>query len=100
MRTIGRILLKLMIGIVQIPLTVIYFIFSFLGGALSGIGYICGVIIFIATLIFWIFGVLDAWWHVLVGMGIAAGVAFGPVMINELGGEAILKLKGLLASID
>ena len=39
-KTIGRLPLKALIKIIQVPLTVIYFVLSFFGSVISGMGWL------------------------------------------------------------
>ena len=39
-KTLGKILMKTFIWLIQIPLTVIYFILSFFGSVISGLGWL------------------------------------------------------------
>jgi len=94
-----RLLLRIMIGIIQIPLTILYFVISLIGGILSGAGWIAGVIVFMITGICWLFGQFDVWYQPLVGIGIACILAFGPVFATDVGSSLVLKIKGLLHTI-
>jgi len=94
-----KLLLKIIFGIIQIPLTIVYFVLNIIGGILAGTGWIVGVIVFIITGICWLFGQFNAWYQPLIGIMIAGVVAFIPAMVTDLGGSAILKIKEILHSV-
>jgi len=94
-----KLLLKIIFGIIQIPLTIVYFVLNIIGGILAGAGWIVGVIVFIITGICWLFGQFNAWYQPLIGIMIAGVVAFIPAMVTDLGGSAILKIKEILHSV-
>ena len=94
-----RLLLKIIVGIIQVPLTILYFVLNLIGGVLSGAGWIFGVIVFMITGICWLFGQFDVWYQPMIGIGIAGIIAFMPAVITEFGGSLILKIKGLLHSV-
>jgi len=94
-----KILLKIIIAMVQIPLTLLYFVLNLIGGAFSCIGWIAGIVVFIITGICWLFGQFDAWYQPLFGVAIAGVLAFGPMFVTDVGGSAVLKIKGLLHMI-
>lgn len=91
--------MKLIIAMIQIPLTLLYFILNLVGSVLAGTGWIIGILVFIITAVCWLFGQFNAWYQPLIGIMIAGAVAFVPVMITDIGGSAILKIKGILHSV-
>ena len=96
MKRIGKALLKAFIFVIQIPLTVVYFVFSFLGGLISGAGWIFGTVVFGVTIILWIFGQFDTWYQIAVALGISAALVWAPGFITEFVGEGIMFLKRAL----
>ena len=95
-KSIGKFVLRILIKMIQIPLTAIYFIFSFLGGIISGAGWIFGVAVFGVTMVLWIFGQFDTWYQVATALGISAAIVVLPGVITDWGGEGILFLKKAL----
>ena len=95
-KTMGKFLLRILIKVIQIPLTAIYFIFSFLGGIIAGAGWIFGVAVFGVTIVLWIFGQFDTWYQVATALGISAAIVVLPGVITDWGGEGILFLKRAL----
>ena len=98
-KTIGRLPLKALIKIIQIPLTIIYFILSFFGSVISGIGWLFGVLVFGATICFWIFGEFDTWYQVATALGLSVAIVILPGWLTEFVGEGILFLKKALADL-
>ena len=98
-KTIGRLPLKTLIRIIQIPLTVIYFILSFFGSVISGIGWLFGVLVFGATICFWVFGEFDTWYQVATALGLSVAIVILPGWLTEFVGEGILFLKKALAEL-
>lgn len=96
MKRIGKALLKAFIFVIQIPLTVVYFAFSFLGGLISGAGWIFGTVVFGVTIILWIFGQFDTWYQIAVALAISAALVWAPGFITEFVGEGIMFLKRAL----
>lgn len=94
-----RLLLKIIVGIIQIPLTILYFVLSFIGGVLAGSGWIIGTIILVITGICWLFGQFSFWYQPVIGIMVAGGVAFLPTFVTDIGGSIILKVKGALQSV-
>lgn len=98
-KKIGRLPLKALIKIIQVPLTIIYFILSFFGSVISGIGWLFGVLVFGATICFWVFGEFDTWYQVAVALGLSVAIVILPGWLTEFVGEGILFLKKALISI-
>lgn len=95
-KTMGSLVLKGFIFLIQIPLTIIYFIFSFCGGLISGLGWLFGTVVFGITIILWIFGQFDTWYQIAVALGISAAIVWAPGFITEFVGEGIMFLKRAL----
>ena len=100
MKRIGKILLKGFITIIQIPLTVIYFIFSFLGSLISGMGWLFGTAVFGVTIVLWVFGEFDTWYQVATALAISASIVWAPGFIVEFVGEGIIFLKMALSELS
>ena len=94
-----KLVMKLIIAIIQIPLTLLYFSLNLVGSVLAGTGWIIGILVFMIIAVCWLFGQFNAWYQPLIGIMIAGVVAFVPAKVTDLGGTAILKLKGLLHSV-
>ena len=94
-----KFLMKVIIGIIQVPLTLLYIVFNFIGGVLAGAGWIAGIIVFIITAICWLFGQFNVWYQPVIGIIIAAGICFFPIVLTDFGSSTILKIKGLLNSV-
>ncbi len=99
LRKIGKFFLKLLIWIIQIPLTIIYFALSFCGGLIAGIGWLFGVIVFGVTVILLVFGQFDNWVQIAVAFGVATAIVILPGWLTDFIGEGILFLKDILAEI-
>lgn len=97
-KTLGKLPLRLFIRLIQIPLTVIYFVLSFFGSMISGIGWLFGVLVFGATICFWIFGELTGI-QIVVALGIATAIAILPGWLTDFIGEGILFLKKTLSDL-
>lgn len=96
LKIMGKTILRIFIKMIQIPLTIIYFIFSFLGGIISGAGWLFGTVVFGVTIILWIFGQFSTWYQVVTALGISAAIVILPGFITDWGGEGILFLKRAL----
>ncbi len=96
-KTLGKLPVKLFIRIIQIPLTIIYFILSFFGSVISGLGWLFGVMIFGATICFWAFGEFDSWYQVATAFVLSTAIVILPGWLTEFIGEGILFLKKALA---
>ena len=99
MKTLGKLILKAFIAIIQIPLTVIYFILAFFGSVISGLGWLFGVLVFGAAICFWIFGEFDSNVQLIVTFGIATALVILPGWITNFLGEGILLLKRVLSGL-
>lgn len=94
-----KLMMKLIIAIIQIPLTLLYFVLNLIGSVLTGTGWVIGIIVFIITTACWLFGQFNAWYQPLIGIMIAGAVAFIPAILTDFGGTAILKIKGMLHAL-
>ena len=91
--------IKAFIWLIQIPLTIIYFILSFFGSVISGLGWLFGVMIFGATICFWAFGEFDSWYQVATAFLLSTAIVILPGWLTEFIGEGILFLKRALADL-
>ena len=98
-KTLGKLPLKTLIRIIQIPLTVIYFILSFFGSVISGIGWLFGVLVFGATICFWVFGEFNTWYQIATALGISVAIVILPGWLTDFIGEGILFLKKALSDL-
>jgi len=94
-----KFMMKLIIALIQIPLTLLYFVLNLIGGIITGAGWIIGILIFMITAVCWIFGQFDVWFQPIIGIVIAGTVAFMPALITDFGGSIILKFKKLLQTM-
>lgn len=92
MRILGRLIIRLIVGIVQIPLTIIYFALSLVGSIASGLGWLFGVIIFGATVVLCFFGEFSSIREILSVFGIAAALFVIPNFLVNLIGDGILRV--------
>lgn len=99
MRILGRLIIRLIVGIVQIPLTIIYFALSLVGSIASGLGWLFGVIVFGAAVVLCLFGEFGSTREMLSVFGIAAALFIIPNFLVNLMGEGILFLKDKLSSL-
>ena len=97
MRILGRLIIRLIVGIVQIPLTIIYFGLSLVGSIASGLGWLFGVIIFGTAVVLCFFGEFDSPIQMTSTFVIAVAVAFLPGWLTNVIGEWILSLKDVLS---
>lgn len=65
----------------------------------AGAGWIVGIIVFVITAVCWLFGQFNAWYQPVIGIMIAVGICFLPIVLTDFGSSAILKIKGLLHSV-
>lgn len=96
----GKTILRAFIWLIQIPLTIIYFVFSFLGSVISGMGWLFGTAVFGVTIILWIFGQFDTWYQIATALGISAAIVWAPGFIVDFVGEGILFLKMALSELS
>ena len=99
LKKIGKLILKGVIAIIQIPLTIIYFIFSFLGSVISGMGWLFGTAVFGVTIILWVFGEFDTWYQIVTALAISAAIVWAPGFIVDFVGEGIMFLKMALSEL-
>lgn len=96
----GKTILRAFIWLIQIPLTIIYFVFSFLGSVIFGMGWLFGTAVFGVTIILWIFGQFDTWYQIATTLGISAAIVWAPGFIVDFVGEGIMFLKMALSELS
>ncbi len=99
MRILGRLIIRLIVGIVQIPLTIVYFALSLVGSIASGLGWLFGVIIFGDAVVLCFFGEFGSTREMLSVFGIAAALFIIPNFLVNMIGEGILLLKDKLSAL-
>lgn len=87
-----RLLLKIVCFIMNIVLTVLYFVIGTAGSIFSGIGYFSGSIMGILTFILWIFGEYSTWQQVVESFALAVGVFLVPIGLTKYGTKGLLWL--------
>ena len=100
MKILGKLLIRVIVGIIQIPLTIIYFALSLVGSIASGLGWLFGVIVFGAAICFWLFGEFDSNMQMISTFGIAVALAFLPGWLTNVLGEGILHISRNLSKLD
>ena len=98
LRFLGKLIIKILVGIIQIPLTILYFVLSLVGSIASGLGWLFGVIVFGAAIVLCFFGEFGSTREMLSVFGIAAALFVIPNFLVNLMGEGILILKEKLTS--
>ena len=81
------------VGILQIPLTIVYFVLSLVGSIASGLGWFFGLIIFGVALVLCFFGEFDSTCEMLSVFGIAAALFIIPNFLVNLIGDGIILIK-------
>lgn len=99
MRFLGKLMIKIIVGLLQIPLTMIYFVLSLVGSIASGLGWLFSVIIFGAAVVLCFFGEFSSTGEMLSVFGIAAALFIIPNFLVNLIGDGILFLKDKLSSL-
>ena len=99
LRFLGKLIIKILVGILQIPLTIVYFVLSLVGSIASGLGWFFGLIIFGVALVLCFFGEFDSTREMLSVFGIAAALFIIPNFMVNLIGDGILFLKDALSSL-
>lgn len=99
MKIIGKILIRVIVGIIQIPLTIIYFALSLVGSIASGLGWLFGIIIFGVAVFLCFFGEFSSTKEMISVFGIAAALFIVPNFLVNMIGDGILFLKDKLSSL-
>ena len=95
----GKLMIKILIGILQIPLTMIYFALSLVGSIASGLGWLFGIIIFGVAVILCFFGEFSSTKEMISVFGIATALFIVPNFLVNMIGDGILFLKDKLSSL-
>ena len=99
MRIIIKILLKLIVFIVQIPLTIAYFVIGIVGSLLKGAGWLTGIILFGLALLLFVFREFDSTRQMMVMIGVAAGLMILPEPVTIFLTEGILNIKDFMSGL-
>lgn len=96
MRKFVKTIIKLIVFIIQIPLTIGYFVIGAVGSIMTGAGYLVGIILFGFALLLFAFGQFDSAKQMAVVIGVASGLVIAPEWITTFLTEGILTIKGFL----
>ena len=99
MKILGKLMIRVIVGIVQIPLTIIYFALALVGSIASGLGWLFGVIVFGAAVVLCLFGEFASIREMISVFGIAAALFVVPNFLVNMIGEGILFLKDKMSSL-
>ncbi len=99
MKIIVKILLKLIVFIIQIPLTIAYFTIGIIGSLLKGAGWISGILLFGFALLLFVFREFDSTRQMIVVMGVAAGLMILPEPVTIFLTEGILSIKDFVGGL-
>jgi hypothetical protein len=91
-----KVLLRILIWIIQIPLTVIYFVFGLIGSISTGLGWWLGGIIYTITIILCVFRQFNSTKEIIIAFAVATALSFLPRFITEFVCDKILKVKEFL----
>lgn len=99
MNFFGKLIIKILVGIIQIPLTILFFVLSLVGSVASGLGWLFGIIIFGVAVILCFFGEFSSTKEMISVFGIAAALFIVPNFLVNMIGDGILFLKDKLSSL-
>ena len=99
MKTIVKMLLKLIVFIIQIPLTIAYFVIGIIGSLLKGAGWLTGILLFGFALLLFVFREFDSTKQMMVMLGVAAGLVIIPEPVTIFLTEGILSIKDFIGGI-
>ena len=99
MKIILKILLKLIVFIIQIPLTIAYFVIGIIGSLLKGAGWITGILLFSFALLLLVFREFDSTKQMLTVIGIAMGLVIIPEPVTIFLTEGILTIKDFVGGL-
>ncbi len=99
MKIIVKLLLKLIVFIIQIPLTIAYFVIGILGSLLKGAGWLTGILLFGFALLLFVFREFDSTKQMMVMLGVAAGLVIIPEPVTMFITEGILSIKDFIGGI-
>ncbi len=94
-----RLLIRVIVAIIQIPLTIAYFVIGILGSLLKGAGWLTGMVLFGLALILFIFREFDSNRQMLIMIGVAAGLVIIPEPVTMFLTEGILSIKDFIGSL-
>ena len=98
-KKIFRLLIRVIVAIIQIPLTIAYFVIGILGSLLKGAGWLSGMVLFGLALILFIFREFDSTRQMLIMLGIAAGFVIIQEPVTMFLTEGILSIKDFIGSL-
>ena len=99
MNFFGKLIIKILVGIIQIPLTILYFVLSLVGSIASGLGWLFGIIVFGVAVILCFFGEFSSTKEMISVFGISAALFIVPNFLVNMIGDGILFLKDKLSSL-
>ena len=99
MKIIVKLLLKLIVFIIQIPLTIAYFVIGILGSLLKGAGWLTGILLFGFALLLFVFREFDSTKQMMVMLGVAAGLVIIPEPVTMFLTEGILVIKDFIGGL-
>lgn len=99
MNFFGKLIIKILVGIIQIPLTILFFVLSLVGSVASGLGWLFGIIFFGVAVILCFFGEFSSTKEMISVFGIAAALFIVPNFLVNMIGDGILFLKDKLSSL-
>jgi hypothetical protein len=94
-----RLLIRVIVAIIQIPLTIAYFVIGILGSLLKDAGWLTGMVLFGLALILFIFREFDSTRQMLIMIGVAAGLVIIPEPVTMFLTEGILSIKDFIGSL-
>ena len=94
-----RLLIKGIVAIIQIPLTIAYFVIGIIGSLLKGAGWLTGIFLFGLALILFIFREFDSTRQMVIMICIAAGLVIIPEPVTTFLTEGILSIKDFIGSL-
>ena len=99
MRIVIKLLLKLIVFIIQIPLTIAYFVIGIVGSLLKGAGWLTGIILFGLALLLFVFREFDSTRQMMVMIGVAAGLMILPEPVTIFLTEGILSIMDFMSGL-
>ena len=99
MKIIVKLLIKLIVFIIQIPLTIAYFFIGILGSLLKGAGWLTGILLFGFALLLFVFREFDSTKQMMVMLGVAAGLVIIPEPVTMFLTEGILSIKDFIGGL-
>lgn len=96
---IVRLFIKGIVFLIQIPLTIAYFVIGILGSLVKGAGWLTGMVLFGLALILFIFREFDSTRQMLIMLGIAAGLVIIPEPVTMFLTKGILSIKDFIGNL-